>query len=224
MVESIIKSKDLGIISDLDPFVFEARCPYLGLKHDRATILGFPNVANNCFRHDRPIPVNLKMQSQLCLTEQYEICAIFQQDPALPAQESETLGQEQEADGRLASSIPAWIKRARPVLFAIPVILLILAALVWWPTPGTSVEDNTGNAAPQQKLTTPSEPNPVTGSQADEVESENNQADLKNGSGAATSIQDELETASQADVSPIGAEEDEAAGQESAGFRVLTYD
>ena len=49
------------------------------------------------------------------------------------------------------------MQRLRPALFIIPLLLLVIAALVWWPMPGTSVEDNTSRAAPLQKITTPAE-------------------------------------------------------------------
>jgi hypothetical protein len=49
-----------------------------------------------------------------------------------------------------------WVKKARPLAVALVVpLLLIVAALVWWPMPGTSIEESTGNAAPLQEIVQP---------------------------------------------------------------------
>jgi hypothetical protein len=238
--ENIFESRDLGIKSDLNADTFDVRCPYLGLKNDRATILGFPHVQNHCHRHDRPISVNLDTQSHLCLSDQFEGCTIFQQDPA-GAQESDLEnGKGNKANGtpsrasisNWAIGLRAWLvelplspSKARPLLFAIPVVLLIVAALVWWPAPGTSVEDNTSNAAPLNKVTTPSELSPAAGSQVDEVERENSQADTKSTTDAINNNQGQPETASQPEFAPADeTNSDEAASQQSGSFRVLTYD
>jgi hypothetical protein len=160
------------------------------------------------------------MQAHLCLSEQYKSCAIFQQVPAIQIENKESSEEKKDADSRLE-----WMSKARPALLTIPIILLIAAALIWWPAPGTRVEDNTINAAPLQKITSPSEEGPAAGAAVDDVDSRNGQAGGENDFSAVNSNQSELESASQADGSPDSTvENDESADPLSDGFRVLTYD
>jgi hypothetical protein len=114
---------------------FEERCPFLGLADDPATALGFPDNRNLCYRHDPAVPLTQDRQAEYCLSGKHETCSIFLQ--------------EQLPDDALekASIWRNWPSRLALIL---PLLLIIIAALLWWPAPSTNIEESIGNAAPLQ--------------------------------------------------------------------------
>ncbi len=134
-----------------EPFVraAEMHCPYLGLKHDPLTVSGFPDPGNFCHRRKEAYPLEISVQSDLCLTGKYEACAIFQQG---------------ELPDETAGNPRSWQKKARPLALILPLILILIAALIWWPAPGASKQDATTNAASLQNVVKPAaevQPAPV---------------------------------------------------------------
>lgn len=134
-----------------EPFMraTEMHCPFLGLKHDPLTVSGFPDPGNYCHRRKEAYPLEIIVQGELCLTAKYESCAIFQHGKLL----DET-----------ADKPKAWQRKARPLALILPLILIVIAALVWWPAPGSSEQDATTNAAPLQNVVKPAavvQPSPI---------------------------------------------------------------
>ena len=63
-------------------------CPYLGLKEDPKTALGFPSVGNFCHRAKPIAPVSRIHQQAYCLSEDHISCVVFNQtkESRLPAE------------------------------------------------------------------------------------------------------------------------------------------
>ena len=111
---------------------FMFSCPYLGTLEDTDTSLSYPSPANNCFRTKSPASVELSHQEAYCLTDMHPGCHVFHQT---------------------AKSSPAASKRKRVAvtngrkqrvsLYALPLILILifLAAILWWPAPGTAFQE-----------------------------------------------------------------------------------
>jgi SH3-like domain-containing protein len=114
--------------------VFVFNCPYLGTPEDSDTSLAYPASANHCFRTDTPMGVDLAHQETYCLTDQHPNCHVFQMASAA-ADEIEPLAApatEQDKGKRRLS------------LYALPLILvlILLAAIIWWPAPGTTIQES----------------------------------------------------------------------------------
>lgn len=186
----------------VEPFdkVFETRCPYLGLKDDRATALGFPNDSNHCYRHDQAAPMTQEWQAENCLSCNFASCSIFQQ---------ETLPEES------LNRASIWLSWTRPLAIVLPIALIIIAALVWWPTPGKSIEESTSLAAPLSEETAETPIPAAIKTSAEEQPALMNRLDHVTKTGVESSVTPTIEEPA-ADVQ----EEDEGGG----GFRVTTYD
>lgn len=52
-------------------------CPYLGLKDDQETVLGFASVGNYCHKAFPKSAINLNHQKSVCLTKEYMLCEVF---------------------------------------------------------------------------------------------------------------------------------------------------
>jgi hypothetical protein len=97
----------------------------------------------------------------------------------------------------------------------IPLILLLIAALVWWPAPGKSIEENTGRAAPLQKITTPAA--------AQETPAAQNQT--REGEGAARSqVVDDAGAEGEVKAEPTALATEPATMRPTGGYRIHTYD
>jgi hypothetical protein len=53
------------------------RCPYLGLKDDPETALGYPSIWNCCHNVKPVIPPIEEHQLRVCLTHKYDVCPAF---------------------------------------------------------------------------------------------------------------------------------------------------
>ncbi len=122
--------------------VFVFNCPYLGTLDDVDTSLAYPAPANHCFRMNSPSAVELTHQEAYCLTDQHPGCHVFQMASA-------GLAGEEAAAGAAA---PEKRKR-RAGLYAFPLILILilLAAIIWWPAPGTNVQQSLVRGAQNDK-------------------------------------------------------------------------
>lgn len=139
----IINDKnERGISAEYGSQTYEACCPFLGLKNDRATALGYPDNRNQCHHHDLAVPVAWKRQVEYCLTNKYIACGIFLQE---------------ELEDANSRKFAHWLKLSARLALLVPVILIVIAAIVWWPVPGTSIEEFTSSGAPQRKLVVPAE-------------------------------------------------------------------
>jgi hypothetical protein len=49
-------------------------CPFLGLKEDPSTVIGFPAITNYCNLAEPPYPPDMSYQETFCLTEEYKTC------------------------------------------------------------------------------------------------------------------------------------------------------
>ncbi len=116
---------------------YETCCPFLGLKNDQTIALGYPNNRNHCYHHSQAVPVAQDQQIEYCLANKFDTCSIFLQEPLV------------EPSSR---KFPLWLKFSPRLALVLPFILIVIAALVWWPVPGTSIEDFTSNAAPLRNL------------------------------------------------------------------------
>ena len=113
--------------------VFVFNCPYLGTLEDSETSLAYPASANYCFRVESPLEVDFSHQEAYCLTDQHPGCHVFQMASAA-------------IDDAVQVAPPmAPEKRKRRVsLYALPLILILilLAAIIWWPAPGTTIQES----------------------------------------------------------------------------------
>lgn len=57
-------------------------CPHLGLSYDPEVCFAYPNSENQCHKIKKPAPVGHQHQDQVCLTEKYFACDVFQSDNA----------------------------------------------------------------------------------------------------------------------------------------------
>ena len=114
--------------------VFVFNCPYLGTPEDSDTSLAYPASANHCFRTDTPISVDLSHQETYCLTDQHSSCHVFQMASAAAA----------EAEPVEAQTVARQKGKRRLSLYALPLILvlILLAAIIWWPAPGTTIQES----------------------------------------------------------------------------------
>jgi len=96
-------------------------CPYLGLKDDPSTALGFPSLGNYCY-HAKPVnPVKLEAQRIYCLSINHPNCGQFNQSP----------------DTHLSSGLRSSVSSRRLKIFRknnLWILLLVLAAtgLITW--------------------------------------------------------------------------------------------
>ncbi|MDX1412763.1 MAG: SH3 domain-containing protein [Candidatus Promineifilaceae bacterium] len=111
-------------------FIFN--CPYLGTMEDVHTALSFPAIANHCFRTKNPATVDMSHQVAYCLTEKHTDCHVFQltAEPLL-------------ANNKNNKTNNLSRRNRRASIYALPLILILifLAAIIWWPAPGTSLDD-----------------------------------------------------------------------------------
>jgi hypothetical protein len=113
--------------------VFAFSCPYLGMLEDSDTSLAFPDVANHCFRVKSPATVDLSHQDTYCLTDRHPDCHVFQKaiiTAAVPEVESADLEPKEEQKRRVS-------RYALPLIL----VLILLAAIVWWPAPGSNIQE-----------------------------------------------------------------------------------
>ncbi len=185
---------------------FGRKCPYLGMRDDPATILGYPDLANHCFRHKEMTSVSLKTQSILCLTDQFGGCAVFLDKGADYPQIEE-------------ASSGSWVKRAGRAAMIIPILLLLIAALVWWPAPGKNIEDSSSHAAPLQKILPPDSPS--LGEESQATDQTSNMHGDQSASSASTIGNIQSSFIGSSTFSTPEANEDSDA---ESGFRVHTYD
>ncbi len=113
--------------------VFVFSCPYLGTLEDSDTSLAYPASANHCFRNDSPISIDLSHQETYCLTDQHPGCHVLQMASAAidtePVEEQTALREK---------------SKRRLSLYTLPLILILilLAAIIWWPAPGTTLQES----------------------------------------------------------------------------------
>lgn len=62
-----------------DPHTLYHRCPYLGLRDDPETWYTFPAHENTCHKPRSPHGVAAPYQENICLTDQYADCPVYQQ-------------------------------------------------------------------------------------------------------------------------------------------------
>jgi hypothetical protein len=55
----------------------KANCPYLGLKQDRKSLIGYPSTGNFCFHCKSPAVPQLEHQEAFCLGAAYTECPVF---------------------------------------------------------------------------------------------------------------------------------------------------
>ena len=104
-------------------------CPYLGTLEDADTSLSYPAPANHCFRTKSPASVELSHQETYCLTDMHPGCHVFHQTITA----SSATEKRKSPDRR----------KQRVSVYALPLVLILvfLAAIIWWPDPGASLQD-----------------------------------------------------------------------------------
>ncbi len=119
-----------SLIDAQDTFMFG--CPYLGTLEDTDTSLSFPAQANHCFRTKTPASVELAHQETYCLTDMHPGCHIFHQTVAEPPETK-----------KRQTDVKSEKRTGRASIYALPLILILLflAAILWWPAPGTVFEE-----------------------------------------------------------------------------------
>jgi hypothetical protein len=96
-------------------------CPYLGLKDDPTTALGFPSPGNHCHQ-GRPIsPVKGAHQEKYCLTAEYTGCPVYQASHPVPLPAAIAAKPPPILNGRQVMAllgIPALIVAAAAIFYA----------------------------------------------------------------------------------------------------------
>jgi SH3-like domain-containing protein len=120
-------------------------CPFLGLGEDPGTPLGYAHPANQCYRLEKPVGIDLTHQNNFCLGENYTRCYVYAQSrrqSTKPAKKTakQTSPLPDESQPELTKFPPP--KRGLRILALLAMLFLIgIATIVWWPPPGTSLED-----------------------------------------------------------------------------------
>lgn len=213
MTNKILNHKhSAGIEAEIGGFTSESRCPFIGLKYDPATSHGYPHLHNMCFRHEQPDTISLKVQSHFCLSGAHESCAVFQQ-------------LEPGAQEKTQKKVRIGTKKAVPSLaLALLFILIISAALIWWPMPWTSIEDNTGQAAPLNKITTQDDSSAADSAPAVTPAAEDQQDKATDAVAPVGEIGTQDKQSPQDSPAPAATSDGETPqDQEPGGFRVHSY-
>jgi len=66
-----------NVVNESDDLVGKAEhpiCPFLGLKDDPSTAVGYPTHGNFCHRQGQPILIKTEQQRGLCLSNSYLTC------------------------------------------------------------------------------------------------------------------------------------------------------
>jgi len=120
-------------------------CPFLGLDEDPGTLLGYAHPANQCYRLKKPVGIDLTHQNNFCLGENYTRCYVYAQSRQQTTKSAKKISKQTsplpgESQPELTELTPP--KRNLRVLALLVMLFLIgIAAIVWWPPPGTSLED-----------------------------------------------------------------------------------
>ena len=117
-----------------DPFL-DVSCPFLGVRNDAATPMAYPTPNNLCYTFKPAQQVDLAKQRRHCLSDGYGECTYFQQQLAMATAAKNSGIQE-------TRRLPRFIN-GRTMALGLMLILILLAVLIWWPPPGTSIEDGT---------------------------------------------------------------------------------
>jgi len=117
-----------------DPFL-EISCPFLGVRDDPNTPMGYPTADNYCYAFKTAKQIDLVTQRRHCLSDCYTECSIYQQKTAAVAKKT-------SGEFKSAGRFPR-IVNGRTLALAIMLILIVLAVLIWWPPPGTSMKEGT---------------------------------------------------------------------------------
>jgi SH3-like domain-containing protein len=142
-----IKSPDERTDSAFSEQISLIVCPFLGMDEDPGTSFGFAHGANHCHGLGKPVGIELAHQNRYCLGENHSHCYVYAQSIAQSKPDkmvetgSNPLSQSPE-NAELNSN--EWItnRRGLRVIGLLIMLLLIgIAAVIWWPPPGTSWQD-----------------------------------------------------------------------------------
>jgi len=117
-----------------DPFL-EISCPFLGVRGDPNTPMGYPTADNYCYALKTAKQIDLVTQRRHCLSDCYTECSIYQQKTEAAAKKT--------SGGFTSDGRSPRIVNGRTLALAMMLILILLAVLIWWPPPGTSIEEGT---------------------------------------------------------------------------------
>jgi uncharacterized protein YgiM (DUF1202 family) len=122
-------------------------CPFLGLDQDPGTSLGYAHAANQCYRLEKPAGIDLAHQNKYCLCVNYTHCYVYAQHrPTSKSAKNKSNQPSMMADDPQPEVTgfppPKRAKRHFRVLGLLAMLFLIgIAAIIWWPPPGISIED-----------------------------------------------------------------------------------
>jgi hypothetical protein len=117
-------------------------CPYLGLKEDPSTALGYPTIMNFCNRASPPQPPTTVHQRAFCLAEAHQACRVFL------SQQRGPLPKEIRAHG----ASPVWyVKPWKGILAA--ALVLLLAFIIWQVSAGDFISKYLSKASPTSTIT-----------------------------------------------------------------------
>jgi SH3-like domain-containing protein len=116
------------------------------MDEDPGTSLGFAHGANHCHGLGKAVGIELAHQNRYCLGENYPHCYVYAQSiseskPDKTAETGASPSPQAPENSELKSN--QWItKRSLRVIGLLVMLLLIgVAAVIWWPPPGTSWQD-----------------------------------------------------------------------------------
>ena len=117
-------------------------CPYLGIVDDPDTAMGYPSNANRCFAYQAANLVDHERQTDHCLSSSFSDCRLFQL-ATIASKENNHAFKEIRHFGQTF--------RVRTYSIAVMLILILLAAFIWWPPPGLSRQDRIAFSAPFER-------------------------------------------------------------------------
>jgi hypothetical protein len=60
--------------------MLKRHCPFIGLKKDTGTTMGYPSLRNRCHRVNPPKPVDPPYQDKYCFTFEHRHCSVLLDD------------------------------------------------------------------------------------------------------------------------------------------------
>ena len=115
------------------------RCPFLGSASDPKSVMSYPSANNRCYALEEALEIARERQKTHCLSENHENCPIYKQ--ALSKQI------ERNSSAQKAGSLSR-IFQARTLALVAMLLLILIAALIWWPFPGFTIDDGIVFGAP----------------------------------------------------------------------------
>jgi hypothetical protein len=122
-----------GALPVTEEMITRYPCPFLGAFRDQKSVMSYASGNNRCYALEDALEIAREKQKTHCLSENYTNCYLYQQ--ALAKQTD--LNNKSKNGGFLNRMF-----QARSLALAMMLLLILLAALAWWPFPGLIVGES----------------------------------------------------------------------------------